>query len=63
MRTGQGFVLTYAITSRQSYDEVNQFREQILRVKDADVVPIVRIFAFFHTLVLSYLLTFSYYFV
>jgi len=41
MRTGQGFILTYAITSRQSYDEVNQFREQILRVKDADRVPIV----------------------
>lgn len=41
MRTGQGFVLTYAITSRQSYDEVSQFREQILRVKDADSVPIV----------------------
>lgn len=41
MRTGQGFILTYAITSRQSYDEIHQFREQILRVKDADRVPIV----------------------
>jgi len=41
MRTGQGFILTYAITSRQSYDEISQFREQILRVKDADRVPIV----------------------
>jgi len=41
MRTGQGFILTYAITSRQSYDEINQFREQILRVKDTDRVPIV----------------------
>jgi len=41
MRTGQGFILTYAITSRQSYDEMNVFRDQIHRVKDADHVPIV----------------------
>jgi len=42
MRTGQGFILTYSITSRHSYDEAsNVFREQILRVKDADKVPMV----------------------
>jgi len=41
MRTGQGFICTYSITSRQSYDEIHEFREQILRVKDADKVPIV----------------------
>eukprot|EP01127_Copromyxa_protea_P009750 TRINITY_DN2319_c0_g1_i1.p1 TRINITY_DN2319_c0_g1~~TRINITY_DN2319_c0_g1_i1.p1 ORF type:complete len:189 (+),score=47.71 TRINITY_DN2319_c0_g1_i1:46-612(+) len=41
MRTGQGFILTYAITSRQSYDEINVFRDQIHRVKDVDHVPIV----------------------
>jgi len=41
MRTGQGFICTYAITSRQSYDEIHEFREQILRVKDADKVPMV----------------------
>eukprot|EP01115_Flamella_aegyptia_P015581 TRINITY_DN96790_c0_g1_i1.p1 TRINITY_DN96790_c0_g1~~TRINITY_DN96790_c0_g1_i1.p1 ORF type:complete len:190 (+),score=91.77 TRINITY_DN96790_c0_g1_i1:34-603(+) len=39
MRTGQGFLLVYAITSRSSFDEVNTFREQILRVKDKDRVP------------------------
>jgi GTPase KRas len=39
MRTGQGFVLTYAITSRSSFDEVNTFKDQICRVKDADKVP------------------------
>jgi GTPase KRas protein len=39
MRTGQGFILTYAITSRSSFDEVSTFRDQILRVKDADKVP------------------------
>lgn len=41
MRTGQGFVLTFAITSRSSFDEITQFKEQICRVKDADKVPMV----------------------
>jgi len=42
MRVGQGFILTYAITSRSSYDEVcEQFRTHILRVKDADKVPMI----------------------
>lgn len=41
MRTGQGFVLAYAITSRSSFDEIGQFKEQICRVKDADKVPMV----------------------
>eukprot|EP01120_Amphizonella_sp_Union-15-10_P002553 TRINITY_DN1282_c0_g1_i1.p1 TRINITY_DN1282_c0_g1~~TRINITY_DN1282_c0_g1_i1.p1 ORF type:complete len:217 (-),score=60.67 TRINITY_DN1282_c0_g1_i1:121-699(-) len=41
MRTGQGFILTYAITSRPSFDELKQFKSQIHRVKDSDKVPIV----------------------
>jgi len=41
MRTGQGFLCVYAITSRTSFEEVSSFREQILRVKDADKVPLV----------------------
>ena len=41
MRTGEGFLLVYAITSRSSFEEVNTFREQIVRVKDRDRVPIV----------------------
>jgi len=41
MRTGQGFILTYSITSRQSFNEATVFRDQIHRVKDADHVPIV----------------------
>jgi len=41
MRTGQGFLLVYAITSRGSFEEISAFREQILRVKDADKVPMV----------------------
>eukprot|EP00296_Roombia_truncata_P000621 JP436302.1.p1 GENE.JP436302.1~~JP436302.1.p1 ORF type:complete len:189 (-),score=86.44 JP436302.1:267-833(-) len=41
MRTGQGFLVVYSITSRSSFDEVSAFREQISRVKDSDKVPIV----------------------
>ena len=41
MRTGQGFLCVYAITSRSSFDEITSFREQILRVKDQDKVPMV----------------------
>lgn len=41
MRTGQGFLCVYSITARGSFDEISSFREQILRVKDADKVPMV----------------------
>ena len=41
MRTGQGFLLVYAITSRSSFLEIEKFRDQILRIKDLDNVPMV----------------------
>jgi len=41
MRSGQGFLCVYSITNRGSFDEISSFREQILRVKDADKVPMV----------------------
>jgi len=41
MRTGQGFLCVYAITSRSSFEEITSFHEQILRVKDEDKVPMV----------------------
>jgi GTPase KRas protein len=41
MRTGQGFILVYAIDSRSSFEELHEFRSQILRVKDRDNVPLV----------------------
>ena len=42
MRTGQGFLCAYSITSRASFDEISSFREQILRVKDEERwVPMV----------------------
>ncbi|KAG5943955.1 hypothetical protein E4U53_006978 [Claviceps sorghi] len=41
MRTGEGFLLVYSITSRQSFDEITTFQQQILRVKDRDYFPMV----------------------
>ena len=42
MRSGQGFLIVYSVTSRSSFDwEINSFREGILRVKDMDSVPMV----------------------
>ena len=41
MRTGEGFMLVYSITSRQSFEEVRTFQQQILRVKDRDYFPII----------------------
>jgi len=37
MRTGEGFLLVYSITSRQ----IVTFQQQILRVKDKDYFPII----------------------
>jgi len=34
MRTGEGFLLIYAITSRDSFEEINTYYQQLLRVKD-----------------------------
>jgi GTPase SAR1 family protein len=41
MRTGEGFLLVYSITSRPSFDEITTFQQQILRVKDKDYFPMV----------------------
>lgn len=41
MRTGEGFLLVYSIASRQSFEEIQQFQQQILRVKDKDYFPII----------------------
>ncbi|KAL6948578.1 hypothetical protein ACO0QE_001050 [Hanseniaspora vineae] len=40
MRTGEGFLLVYSVTSRNSYEELITYYQQILRVKDSDYVPI-----------------------
>ncbi|PRQ73130.1 Ras family-domain containing protein [Rhodotorula toruloides] len=41
MRTGEGFLLVYSITSRNSFDEIGTFHQQILRVKDKDYFPCI----------------------
>lgn len=41
MRTGEGFLLVYSITSRESFEEIRTFQQQILRVKDKDSFPMV----------------------
>lgn len=41
MRTGQGFLLVYSITSETSFEELMTYYQQIQRVKDNDYVPIM----------------------
>jgi GTPase SAR1 family protein len=41
MRTGEGFLLVYSITSRTSFEEISTFYQQILRVKDMDQFPVI----------------------
>jgi GTPase KRas len=38
---GEGFLLVYAINSRNSFEDLKSFHEQILRVKDVDTFPMV----------------------
>lgn len=41
MRTGEGFLLVFAVDDAKSFAKVSHCREQIRRVKDSDDVPIV----------------------
>lgn len=41
MRTGEGFLLVFAVNNAKSFEDISAYREQIKRVKDADVVPMV----------------------
>ena len=41
MKTGQGFLLVFSITSLSSLQELAQLREEIIRIKDDENVPIV----------------------
>lgn len=41
MRTGDGFILVYAVNSSTSFDDCTKLRQQILRIKEKDQVPIV----------------------
>lgn len=41
MRKGDGFLLVYSVTDKQSYENVQRFHTQILRVKDRDSYPML----------------------
>jgi len=41
MRTGEGFLLVFAVNNSKSFEDISMYREQIKRVKDADDVPMV----------------------
>jgi len=41
MKNGQGFVLVYSIIAQSTFNDLPDLREQILRVKDMDSVPMV----------------------
>jgi len=41
MRTGQGFLIIYSITNRETFDEVSIFHRQILQAREVDEVPMV----------------------
>ena len=44
MRTGEGFLLVFAVNNAKSFDDISSYREQIKRVKDADEVRELFIF-------------------
>ncbi|XP_062608290.1 ras-related protein Rap1-like isoform X2 [Saccostrea cucullata] len=41
MKNGQGFLLVYSITAQSTFNDLQDLREQILRVKDTDDVPMI----------------------
>eukprot|EP01111_Echinosteliopsis_oligospora_P001004 TRINITY_DN1127_c0_g1_i1.p1 TRINITY_DN1127_c0_g1~~TRINITY_DN1127_c0_g1_i1.p1 ORF type:complete len:187 (-),score=32.41 TRINITY_DN1127_c0_g1_i1:118-678(-) len=41
MKNGQGFILVYSIIAQSTFNDLNDLREQIVRVKDSEAVPMV----------------------
>ena len=41
MRIGEGFLLVYSITSRDSFEEISALHQQILRIKGQDAFPVI----------------------
>ncbi|KAG0056932.1 Ras- protein Rap-1b [Gryganskiella cystojenkinii] len=41
MKNGQGFILVFSIIATATFDELQELRQQILKVKDNPLVPIV----------------------
>merc|ERR1719354_869267 len=41
MRSGEGFLLVFSVADKLSFNEINNFQRQILRVKDREEYPMV----------------------
>merc|ERR1712228_169770 len=41
MRSGEGFLVVFDVSNAKSFQEVDNYRERISRVKDKDKVPMV----------------------
>ena len=41
IKNGQGFLLIYSLLNRQTFTDLKPMRDQILRVKNADSVPLI----------------------
>jgi GTPase SAR1 family protein len=41
MKTGQGFLLVFSIASKTSFEELETLRDDIIRIKDDEDIPIV----------------------
>jgi small GTP-binding protein len=41
MKDGQGFVLVYSIVAKSTFTDLNDIRDQIVRVKDTDDFPCI----------------------
>ena len=55
MRTGEGFLLVFAVNNAKSFEDISTYREQIKRVKDAEevglmLVTLMHFFSFLHHL-------------
>lgn len=70
MKNGQGFALVYSITAQSTFNDLQDLREQILRVKDTEDVSIqcahLRLQAclhqLFHIFTDLFLMLFNFYF-
>ncbi|KAK3592216.1 hypothetical protein CHS0354_037373 [Potamilus streckersoni] len=41
IKNGQGFLIVYSITSLQTFQDINTLKEQIIRVKGIDKIPMI----------------------
>ena len=37
VKNGQGFVLVYSITSQATFNDLNEFYDRIMRIKDTEI--------------------------